>query len=229
MQPKATAYCMSARLGLPEDRQQLPLWYANAVGPLHITRNSKRTFAHVPLVPSKCPAGLPAQGANGREIFCGLGPQSRPCPTNYTCVIDPADRFAVCCKATPNERMLRMNARFKSFAGQEPAQLVSVETPSQSPKAQSKPGWFTLRTLAVVHCTPRSSKRTPACVPLVPSKCATGQPAQDANGRELFCGRGPQSRPCPANYTCVIDPADRFAVCCKATPNERMLCINVSY
>jgi hypothetical protein len=148
MQPKATAYGMSARLGLPEDRQQLPLWYANAVGPLHITRNSKRTSAHVPLVPSQCPAGLPAQGANGREIFCGRGPQSRPCPANYTCVIDPADRFAVCCKATPNERMLRMNARLQSFAGQEPAQLVKLKLPqwrhhlSRRRHSQSRAGFL---------------------------------------------------------------------------------------
>ena len=29
---------------------------------------------------------------------------------------------------------------------------------------------------------------------------------------EFYCGRGGQ--PCPDRYTCLIHPADRYAVCC---------------
>jgi hypothetical protein len=37
--------------------------------------------------------------------------------------------------------------------------------------------------------------------------CPTGEPLKGA-----FCGRG--GSPCPAGFTCNIDPLDRFAVCC---------------
>ena len=33
-------------------------------------------------------------------------------------------------------------------------------------------------------------------------------------GLQLFCGRGPNRQECPEGSTCVIDPADGYAVCC---------------
>jgi hypothetical protein len=40
--------------------------------------------------------------------------------------------------------------------------------------------------------------------------CEVGCPLPD-----VFCGRGPSRQKCPRGYYCNIDPADRFAVCCR--------------
>lgn len=48
------------------------------------------------------------------------------------------------------------------------------------------------------------------------SKCPSGGVVvRDSQGADLFCGRGPSRVDCPPSSTCVIDPADRFAVCCQ--------------
>lgn len=47
-----------------------------------------------------------------------------------------------------------------------------------------------------------------------PQPCGTNSALTDFSGRELFCGRGPNRVDCPTGSECVIDPADRFAVCC---------------
>lgn len=39
----------------------------------------------------------------------------------------------------------------------------------------------------------------------------------------MFCGRGPRSRNCPPGYRCIIDPADRFAVCCQTGTRKILL------
>ena len=52
------------------------------------------------------------------------------------------------------------------------------------------------------------------CSPPYLDNCGQGmpEPLKRESGEEFFCGRGGQ--PCPGGYYCVIDPADRFAVCC---------------
>jgi hypothetical protein len=99
---------------------------------------------------SECPNGaMPL----ANTAHCGRG--GSPCPTGYTCNIDPLDRFAVCC----------------------PDAYVSPPSPSPPP-------------------------------PPAASQCPSG--AAPLGG--AFCGRG--GSPCPNGHDCVIDPTDRFAVCC---------------
>ncbi|KAK6171458.1 hypothetical protein SNE40_019644 [Patella caerulea] len=44
-----------------------------------------------------CPFGRPILQVNGRPIHCGHGPSGRICPRSSRCIIDPTDKFAVCC------------------------------------------------------------------------------------------------------------------------------------
>ncbi|XP_041360346.1 uncharacterized protein LOC121376517 [Gigantopelta aegis] len=44
--------------------------------------------------------------------------------------------------------------------------------------------------------------------------CKIGSPVLNDIGMRLFCGRGLHRVTCPAGSHCLIDPADRFAVCC---------------
>ncbi|KAI0220433.1 hypothetical protein LSAT2_028108 [Lamellibrachia satsuma] len=43
--------------------------------------------------------------------------------------------------------------------------------------------------------------------------CEFGKP-QMYCGKEVFCGRGPNSQDCADGYKCKIDATDRYAVCC---------------
>ncbi|OQV16022.1 hypothetical protein BV898_09794 [Hypsibius exemplaris] len=113
---------------------------------LFITVNAGKTYS------SQCPFGNPLIDSRTlSQWFCGRGPSSKPCPRNFVCNIDPADRFAVCC---------------------------ATQAPSVNP-------------------------------------CSKGDPLVDAGtGEAWYCGLGPSSQPCPKTYSCKVDPADRFAVCC---------------
>ncbi|XP_021359650.1 uncharacterized protein LOC110454471, partial [Mizuhopecten yessoensis] len=46
--------------------------------------------------------------------------------------------------------------------------------------------------------------------------CIDGSPYTDGNGKQLFCGRGPNSRRCPKDYSCFTNAVDLWAVCCSA-------------
>ena len=59
------------------------------------------------------------------------------------------------------------------------------------------------------------SKGYKKCIKKCNNQCKVGLPVKDpTSGKELFCGRGPNSAKCPVGTKCVIDPLDRFAVCC---------------
>ncbi|XP_048749635.2 uncharacterized protein LOC125661608 [Ostrea edulis] len=47
-------------------------------------------------------------------------------------------------------------------------------------------------------------------IPHVSSRCEFGRPLP-----YVFCGRGPSRQNCPSGYTCNIDSADKFGVCCR--------------
>ena len=59
------------------------------------------------------------------------------------------------------------------------------------------------------------SKGYDRCIKNCHNQCKVGLPVKDpTSGKELFCGRGPNSVRCPVGTKCVIDPTDRYAVCC---------------
>eukprot|EP00051_Salpingoeca_urceolata_P013335 m.167234 g.167234 ORF g.167234 m.167234 type:complete len:349 (+) comp17766_c0_seq7:598-1644(+) len=70
-------------------------------------------------------------------------------------------------------------------------------------------------TKPVVPDLPLPKEPEPQPEPEAQSPCADGQqPLTSQLGSQLFCGRGVGRVDCPTGSECVIDPTDRFAVCC---------------
>ncbi|XP_078001185.1 uncharacterized protein LOC144453723 isoform X3 [Glandiceps talaboti] len=165
----------------------------------------------------RCPDGIPATDANGLDIFCGLGPIRQECPANHFCNIAPDDRYAVCCPGSgytcpPNEPMVECLAN----------PCDGSECPSNA-DAECRPNYcgscraeFYDNQGEIVDCA------------LPKHPCLDGIPATDANGLDIFCGRGPNRQECPADHFCNIAPDDTKAVCCPGSgyicpPNEPMV------
>lgn len=147
---------------------------------------------------SNCPEGRPVTDSNGVEIFCGRGPTHQNCPSGTECVIDPADRFAVCCKQKEEK---------KCSVGK-PLKVNNTEVfCGRGPTRQNCPDGYD----CVID---PADKFAVCCRHQEEKKCATGLPLK-RNNTEIFCGMGFPRQDCPKGYVCTVDPADRFAVCCK--------------
>ncbi|XP_048258469.1 prestalk protein-like isoform X2 [Haliotis rufescens] len=200
----------------------------------------------VPTLPpstlKQCDIGLPVVDSSNNELFCGRGPNRRPCPSSTSCSIDPVDRFAVCCFSpvgttlspvltNPCAAALCLKGHYcenrPDFSCRLPpcrqkAVCVPVSTTPSPPvnypcqTVRCSRG-FECR-LQDVQCFQAPCPPQATCVPTLPpstlKQCDIGLPVVDSSNNELFCGRGPNRRPCPSSTSCSIDPVDRFAVCC---------------
>lgn len=202
----------------------------------------------------KCSLGKPLTDKTGRELFCGMSPNPDKCPAGSLCVVEPADRFAVCCPMCPKGSPLTNNQSVQINCGRssqhqdcpagsscviDPADRFAVccadNKESANPKCPGGRGFAlkdkTGRPVACnivaqqvvcpagYSCTRDPDAQTSVCCRREASirKCKVGNPFMNSDGSEVFCGRGPTRQDCPTGFSCNIDPADAFAVCCRNT------------
>ncbi|XP_033752607.1 neurogenic locus Notch protein-like [Pecten maximus] len=111
-----------------------------------------------------CLHGEPYTNYQGVQVKCGRGFPKPDCPESYSCFVQAADKWAVCC----------------------PPETVEPEP-----------------------CSGRSD--TPCCL--------HGEPYTNNQGEQVKCGRGFPQPDCPEGYSCFVQAADKWAVCC---PPERV-------
>jgi hypothetical protein len=192
----------------------------------------------LPPAVAKCTSGVPLTNSFGTELFCGRGLNRVECPSGSQCVIDPLDRFAVCChdpvsttpKCTGGQPLTNAYGielfcgrglnRVECPAGSQciidPTDRFAVCCPNFSPASSSVSNPVISSVKADILPAPLGG---PGIRPAVGSgalvrKCSKGAPLRNGLGVELNCGRGPNRADCPLGSKCVTDPADRFAVCC---------------
>lgn len=138
----------------------------------------------------RCPSGkTEIEGLN-----CGRG--GGACPEGSECLIDPGDRFAVCCQ---NSTSLEETTLMETSAA---ARLAPPSTANEEVKE--------LMMEIEEEITEVMTQQEHD------NRCTDG--AVEIEG--VFCGMGPHHEDCPAGSECLIDPADRFAVCCVSNSTD---------
>ncbi|XP_052103595.1 probable spore coat protein DDB_G0283555 [Mytilus californianus] len=139
------------------------------------------------VIPS-CKVGEPLP-----NIFCGRGLNRRDCPKDYSCNIDPTDRFAVCCQNGP------------------PSSTQLPPLPSNSVCEWGTP-------LPNLNCGLRPCPRGYYCKnnPIEQLRACCRNPCSyGVPNTTLKCGIVVGSNKCTNGYSCVPGPADEPPVCCQ--------------
>ncbi|XP_069131808.1 progranulin-like [Argopecten irradians] len=165
-----------------------------------------------------CIDGYPYTNKGGKIVSCGRRTygQTSSCPEGYSCVTSENNRWSVCCPKRP----VTLES-CSSFSSEPCCRHGDPYTNELGEQVFCGRGATQPACPVGYSCSTHAADRWAVCCPPEPCPamsdtpcCDNGDPYTNELGEQVFCGRGAPQPACPIGYSCSIDPADRWAVCC---------------